>query len=433
MFTQYGTSRRGLCRVMAAVISCQAAVATAAVELPRRSSRARVSQQIGLTEIAVDYFSPAVRGRSIWGAAVPYGRVWRSEENPGWRITFSKPVAVGDQDIAAGSYALLVIPAEGEWTAVINRDAGLIDGGATYRAALDLARVKVTPSPAPARERLTFLFTDFGDDAASLDLEWDKVRLSLPIRVQTREQVLASIRALDDTWRTYADVARYLGESKRDYPAALAYIDRSLALQSNTYNNGIKTALLAAQAGSRRDSRRGPVLGRARPLDQTLVVGGEIAPSADASPPTWGPREPLPEEKLPAVVSTVHGRSAISSSLVTGPTAGRTGPARASDRGGFVAPTERPFDIAAVVESGAPDVEACHQRALRRDPTLPEGRITVSAIVGIDGLPRSVNVDATPRLRALGPCIGDVVGRWVFPTAATEYVTEFPLRFQRRP
>ena len=417
-----------------AVIVCHGVVATGAVELPRHSPRARVSQQIGLTEISVDYFSPSVRGRSIWGVAVPFGRVWRSEENPGWRITFSKPVAFGDQDIPAGSYSLLVIPSStGEWTAVVNRDAGLIDGGVAYRPSLDVAQIKVTPQPAPARERLTFLFSDFGDETASLDLEWEKLRLSLPIRVQTREQVLASIRALDGTWRAYADVARHLGESKHDYATALAYIDRSIALQPNDYNNGIKRALLAAQAGSKRDRRRGSMPGKGRLGDQTLAVVNEDARfPADAAvvTPEHGQREELPEAKLPPAA---RPGAAIASGLVTPPAAGRTGSAHAHDRGPTAASAERPSDVAAVIKSGTPDIEGCHQRALRRDPTLPEGRITVSVIVGATGLARSVNVDATPRLRGLAPCISDAVMRWVFPPAATEYATEFPLTFQQRP
>src|SRR5579884_480732 len=53
-----------------------AAAVVSDIELPRESPLARLSQQVGLTEIAVEYGSPAVRGRKIWGAVVPYDRVW---------------------------------------------------------------------------------------------------------------------------------------------------------------------------------------------------------------------------------------------------------------------------------------------------------------------------------------------------------------------
>ncbi|HEY0711190.1 MAG TPA: DUF2911 domain-containing protein, partial [Polyangia bacterium] len=50
----------------------------------------------------------------------------------------------------------------------------------------DVARVTATPKSIPARERLTFLFSDTTDDSTSLDLEWDKVRVSLPIKAPAK-------------------------------------------------------------------------------------------------------------------------------------------------------------------------------------------------------------------------------------------------------
>ena len=50
--------------------------AVTTLDLPRESPTGKVSQQVGLTEIAVEYGSPAVKGRKIWGAAVPYDKLW---------------------------------------------------------------------------------------------------------------------------------------------------------------------------------------------------------------------------------------------------------------------------------------------------------------------------------------------------------------------
>src|SRR4051812_41859037 len=105
------TGRAYLLPVVAALLALAAARASAEaqvqveVELPRRSPRARISQQIGLTEITVDYESPAVRGRAIWGAAVPYGEVWRAGDTPAPQITFSRDVTFAGTAVAAGSYA----------------------------------------------------------------------------------------------------------------------------------------------------------------------------------------------------------------------------------------------------------------------------------------------------------------------------------------
>ena len=48
---------------------------------PRPSPDATVIQFVGVTEISIDYSSPGVKGRKIWGGLVPYGEVWRTGAN----------------------------------------------------------------------------------------------------------------------------------------------------------------------------------------------------------------------------------------------------------------------------------------------------------------------------------------------------------------
>ena len=67
-------------------------------------------RQVGLTDISVDYSSPAVRKRRIWGALVPYDKPWRTGANASTKVTFSKDVSIGGKTVPAGSYALLTIP-----------------------------------------------------------------------------------------------------------------------------------------------------------------------------------------------------------------------------------------------------------------------------------------------------------------------------------
>ena len=126
--------------------------------------------------------------------------------------------------------------------------------------------MQVTPKAAPFRERLAYLVTDFTDDKASLDLEWEKLRLSIPIGVETSQQALANINnAVDNTWRTYANAARYMLETKKDYDAGLKYVDQSLALKEDWFNVWIKAELQAAKGDykdARRHRREGPRAGR---------------------------------------------------------------------------------------------------------------------------------------------------------------------------
>ncbi len=221
---------------------------SAQLDLPRPSPSAKVTQVIGLTEISVEYSSPAVKGRAIWGALVPYDQMWRTGANQATKITFSRDVIFGDKPVPAGTYALFTIPAKAAWTVILNKKAEQAGTGRDYKADLDLVRFQAHARPAPHRERMTFLFSDFTDDKGLLELEWDKLRVSLPIRVNTEEQALANIaKGIDGAWRTYANAARYLAETKKEYDTGLKYIDQSLALKEDWFNLWIKATLLAGK------------------------------------------------------------------------------------------------------------------------------------------------------------------------------------------
>ena len=218
------------------------------LDLPRESPVGKVSQQVGLTEIAVEYGSPAVKGRKIWGAVVPYDKLWSLGAYQATKIRFSRDVTVGDKPVPAGTYALFAIPGKTAWTLVLNKNADQLGTGHDYRAEQDVARVQVHPKTAPLRERLGFAFSTFTDDEASLEIAWEKLSVSIPIRVNTTQQVLSNINALDNTWRAYANAARYMLETKKDYDVGIRYIDQSVSLKEDWYNLWIRALLLAAKS-----------------------------------------------------------------------------------------------------------------------------------------------------------------------------------------
>jgi predicted Zn finger-like uncharacterized protein len=84
-------------------------------------------------------------------------------------------------------------------------------------------------------------------------------------------------------------------------------------------------------------------------------------------------------------------------------------------------------DISRVINNNRQGIQTCYQRALLRDNSLTNGKITVRVTVGLSGRVKGVNLDATPPFRALEPCIRDVMSRWAFPPSSEEYQTEFPV------
>jgi hypothetical protein len=228
------------------------AVRAQQLDLPRPSPSAKVTQTLGLTDVTVEYSSPAVKGRKIWGALLPYDQVWRTGANAATKITFSKDLTFGGKPVAAGTYSLMTIPGKANWTVILNKNpAGspVAPKGSPneYKESDDVARVQVKPQTAPARERLAFLFSDFDDAGGNLSLEWEKVRVSVPLKVDTEGQTRAAIAAMsDNAWQPWNQAARYMLD-KKDYDAGLKLVEQSLALKEDWFNDFTKAQLSAGK------------------------------------------------------------------------------------------------------------------------------------------------------------------------------------------
>jgi hypothetical protein len=228
-------------------------VAAQQLDIPKPSLAAKISQTVGVTDISLDYSSPAARGRPVFGQVVPFGEVWRSGANSCTKITFSREVTVGTSSVPSGTYCLFAIPRKDKWTFIINKDSTQW-GAYTYKDSLDVARAEVTPESIPGRERLAFIFSDANDDGVKLDLEWDKTRASLPIKVGTDKQAAAAVASLErNGWRYYNAAAQW-ELSKKDYTAGLRLAETSLRLHEESANLWTKAQLLAGN-GQTKDAR----------------------------------------------------------------------------------------------------------------------------------------------------------------------------------
>lgn len=241
--------------VCAALVFLAAGPAAAQLKLPAPSPGAKVSQEVGLTDISVEYSSPAVKGRKIWGDLVPWEKPWRTGANASTKITFSRDVTFGGKPVPAGTYAIVTLPAQKGWTVVLSKELGLWQGK-TYDAKDDVVRVSATTTAIPLRERLTFLFSNTTDNGTTLDMEWEKLRVSVPIQVDTATQAQANIKAaVDGAWRAPNAAARYELETTKNLDAALKYADLSIAIQPTWYNQWTKAEILA-QKGNYAEARK---------------------------------------------------------------------------------------------------------------------------------------------------------------------------------
>jgi hypothetical protein len=240
------------------------------LELPRPSPAAKVAQTVGLTDITVEYSAPGVKGRKIWGELLPYDRLWRAGANAATKVTFSRDVKLGGKPVAAGSYAFFAIPGKASWTLILNKDIAQAGTGANYKQELDVLRISAKPQAIPMRERLAYQIIDFDDAHATLALEWERIRVSLPIQVDTDAQVKTNLQAFAaEAWRPWNNAARYQLETKKDYDAGLALIEKSLQLSEEWLNLWTKAQLLAAK-GKYKEAY--PLAERANALGQKADV-----------------------------------------------------------------------------------------------------------------------------------------------------------------
>lgn len=235
-----------LLALVALALHPNVALAQPAPELPDASPRARVEQKVGLTEMWVDYSSPARNGRDIWGGLVPFGELWRTGANLNTLIHFSREATFGGVEVSAGTYGLFTIPSEDEWTVVLNRETEAWGTG-DYDQAKDAARVTTEPVESPARERMTFIFSETTPSSTRLDLEWAGLRVSVPIEVDTEGHVMAEIEmATSRAWLPHERSARYLLDHGKDLKQAMSFIDQSIAIQANWRNLWVKARILGA-------------------------------------------------------------------------------------------------------------------------------------------------------------------------------------------
>ena len=108
------------------------------------SPRDSVSASLAGAVFTINYGSPAVKGRAIWGRLVPYGQVWRAGANEATRFRISKPIKIQGKFLVAGEYGLFAIPGEKQWTIIFNKVADQW-GAYEYSSKEDALRVTVTP------------------------------------------------------------------------------------------------------------------------------------------------------------------------------------------------------------------------------------------------------------------------------------------------
>jgi hypothetical protein len=150
------------------------------------SQRGTVSQRIAFTDIRIEYGRPTARGRTLFGALVPWDSIWHPGADRATEITISRDITIDGQALAKGVYSTWLIPrASGAWTFILNRRTN-IQHTPYPGAGGDALRLDVTPDQASHLETLTWLFPAVLRDEATLRFQWGTSGINLHIKAAYR-------------------------------------------------------------------------------------------------------------------------------------------------------------------------------------------------------------------------------------------------------
>ena len=129
--------------------------------------------------IKVDYSSPRVKGRKIYGELVPFGQVWRTGANEATTFVSDTNVSISGKDVPAGNYTMFTVPNQDKWTLIISKKTG--EWGIPYPEGQDLTRadMSVSKTSAPV-ENFTISFHEMGT-GCHMYIDWENTRATVEI------------------------------------------------------------------------------------------------------------------------------------------------------------------------------------------------------------------------------------------------------------
>ena len=147
----------------------------------KRSIKSSVKGGIEQANVVINYHSPGVRRRNIWGGLVPYGEVWVTGAHSATTLEVDQDFMVNNTSIKKGKYALFTIPGKKEWIVIINKNwhQHLTDD---YQQSEDVVRIKIKPiQQKSVTERLQYYVESKNNNKGKIAIVWEKLKVEFDI------------------------------------------------------------------------------------------------------------------------------------------------------------------------------------------------------------------------------------------------------------
>lgn len=152
----------------------------------RLSPKDTVKFELNDLKLRVFYNRPFKKNREIFGALVPFNKVWRTGANEATTFETNKPLEVAGMPLPVGEYTLWTVPKDSVWTVIFNTkqyswgvDSEMKPMWDPNYDALSI-EVPVHDLSKPV-EQFTIAFDNSTDDLF-LTMAWDVVKISVPLK-----------------------------------------------------------------------------------------------------------------------------------------------------------------------------------------------------------------------------------------------------------
>lgn len=146
---------------------------------PHKYAMALVSD----AHIHIDYSSPSVRGRIIFGGLVAYGEIWQSGAHNATWLETNKDLIFDGNLLKAGKYGFFTIPNKEKWTIIFNKNWEQ-HGKDEYNEEEDVLRFEVIPKISEdITEQLVYRVQRSSNEDGKISLSWEKITISFPFSI----------------------------------------------------------------------------------------------------------------------------------------------------------------------------------------------------------------------------------------------------------
>ena len=250
---------------------------SAQVKTPAPSPASKIEQKVGLTDVTLEYSRPGMKGRTIFGNLVPYGKVWRTGANANTKITFSTDVRVDGQTLKKGTYAVYTKPGEKSWEVMFYSDAKNWGTPRKWDDSKVAAKTTIQVVPMPMNiETFTMTFDDLTNSSAVLGILWEKAYVGVKFSVPTDKGVEASIAKVlaGASANDYFQSALYYLQEGKDINKAKMWINKAVDMTKDQPRFWYlrQQSLILAKAGDKKGAIKAA---------KASLAGAEKAKNAD--------------------------------------------------------------------------------------------------------------------------------------------------------